>query len=80
MNMNMLKPLAPGSKQQACDNENSMLPGDDCFYQYEIQDAQDKVAKRPAFFGHKVLGSLVRRQAATVWQARCNLPWRNGKV
>jgi len=54
-NMNMLKPLAPGSKQQACDNENSMLPGDDCFYQYEIQDAQDKVAKRPAFFGHKVL-------------------------
>jgi hypothetical protein len=27
---------------------------DECFYQYEIQDAQDLQANRQAFFGHKV--------------------------
>lgn len=31
------------------------LPGNDCFYQYEIQDSQDQRAGRKAYFGHKVL-------------------------
>ena len=31
------------------------LPNDDCFYQYEVQDAQDKKKGLKAYFGHKVL-------------------------
>ena len=31
------------------------LPGNDCFYRYEIQDAADQQTGRPAYFGHKVL-------------------------
>ena len=31
------------------------LPGNDCFYQYEIQDALDRKVSRKAYFGHKVL-------------------------
>jgi hypothetical protein len=54
MNMNMATPPAPLSKQKGCIGINT-LPEDDCFYQYEIQDAQDKTANRPAFFGHKTL-------------------------
>ena len=45
-------------KNQACNHitgYSKYLPGDDCFYQYEIQDAADQQAKRQAFFGHKVL-------------------------
>jgi hypothetical protein len=33
----------------------ALLPENDCFYQYEIQDKQDKAAARKAYFGHKVL-------------------------
>ena len=31
------------------------LPGDDCFYRYEVQDARDKKDNKKAYFGHKVL-------------------------
>ena len=34
---------------------DAVLPGNDCFYQYEIQDKADKLAVRKAYFGHKVL-------------------------
>jgi hypothetical protein len=32
-----------------------MLPDNDCFYQYEVQDTADIQAGRKAYFGHKVL-------------------------
>jgi hypothetical protein len=31
------------------------LPGDDCFYQYDIIDNQDKTANKNAYFAHKVI-------------------------
>ncbi len=45
-------------KNQPCNVVNGYsqyLPGNDCFYRYEIQDAQDQQAGRKAYFGHKVL-------------------------
>jgi len=51
-------PLPATPKNQACNHVkgySQYLPGDDCFYQYEIQDPQDKKVGRQAFFGHKVL-------------------------
>ncbi len=37
------------------DAYKKFLPGNDCFYQYEIQDQQDRDDGQEAFFGHKVL-------------------------
>ncbi len=56
----MMDPPPPPTlpKNQACKSikgYSQFLPGDDCFYQYEIQDAQDRKAGRGAYFGHKVL-------------------------
>ena len=45
-------------KTQKCNSKKGykqFLPGDDCFYRYEIQDAKDRADKRQAYFGHKVL-------------------------
>jgi len=58
MSLMMNPPPAPTNKQKACNHitgYSQYLPGDDCFYQYEIQDQQDKQAGRMAYFGHKVL-------------------------
>ncbi len=56
----MMDPPTPPAlpKNQKCDSKtgySKFLPDDDCFYQYEIQDQNDKKAGRPAYFGHKVL-------------------------
>jgi len=61
MHMNMQVPTAPTPPKNApCTPSDSSkygqyLPKGDCFYQYEIMDAADKAANRPAYFGHKVL-------------------------
>ena len=61
MAMSLMKnppPSPPKPKNVACNSipgYSQFLPGDDCFYQYEIQDKQDKAAGTKAFFGHKVL-------------------------
>ncbi len=51
-------PPPPTPKNQGCTSikgYSAVLPGDDCFYQYEIQDKQDRQQGRKAYFGHKVL-------------------------
>jgi len=57
--MMMTVPTPPTfPKNQPCTSVtgfSSLLPGDDCFYQYEVQDQQDKTAGLKAYFGHKVL-------------------------
>ncbi len=59
VNMMMDNPPPPTlPKNQPCvsvKGYSNLLPGDDCFYQYEIQDKQDKGSSNPAYFGHKVL-------------------------
>ncbi len=61
MNMNMPNPPAPTPPKNAdcapsdVDKYGQFLPKGDCFYQYEIFDAKDKAANKPAYFGHKVL-------------------------
>ena len=50
-------PPPPVPKNQSCKSimgYSTVLPGDDCFYQYEVQDKQDQ-GRRNAYFGHKVL-------------------------
>jgi hypothetical protein len=45
-------------KNQPCKSitgYSQYLPGDDCFYQYEVQDSADRQGNRKAYFGHKVL-------------------------
>jgi len=58
-NMAMATPPAPTHpKNAACKSitgYSQYLPGDDCFYQYEVQDAQDQKKGLKAYFGHKVL-------------------------
>jgi hypothetical protein len=55
----MDKPMPPSlPKNQKCKSYkgySQFLPGDDCFYRYEIQDSKDKKTARQAYFGHKVL-------------------------
>ena len=57
--MMMSMPTPPSTpKNQKCTSitgYGSLLPGDDCFYQYEVQDPQDKSSGAKAYFGHKVL-------------------------
>lgn len=52
-------PVPPIPKNQPCVASDPMygkyLPNKDCFYQYEIQDSQDRQNSRKAYFGHKVL-------------------------
>jgi hypothetical protein len=51
-------PAPPMPKNEGCKSiagYGSLLPGNDCFYRYEIQDTSDRSAVRKAFFGHKVL-------------------------
>jgi hypothetical protein len=51
-------PAPPHPKNNGCKSVSGysqFLPGDDCFYQYEIQDKQDKANGTKAYFGHKVL-------------------------
>jgi hypothetical protein len=51
MNMGGMMPTPPWNKNKDCTHSNH-LPGNDCFYQYEIQEKKnDKVS----YFGHKVL-------------------------
>ena len=45
-------------KNQPCDSVkgySQFLPGDDCFYRYEVQDKLDRTKGLKAYFGHKVL-------------------------
>ncbi len=59
MDLMMNPPPAPTlPKNQPCNVVNGYsqyLPSNDCFYQYEVQDAEDRQAGRKAYFGHKVL-------------------------
>ena len=51
-------PVPAKPKNQDCTHYSGysvVLPEDDCFYQYEIQDSQDRASGNPAYFGHKVL-------------------------
>lgn len=49
-------PPPPSPKNQPCVGVAApYIAFRDCFYRYEIQDAQDIQAGRPAYFGHKVL-------------------------
>ena len=51
-------PAPPTPKNNGCRSVpgyTKFLPGDDCFYQYEIQDKHDKASSNKAYFGHKVL-------------------------
>lgn len=59
MNMGGTQMLSPKNAQcKSVQGYDQYLPPvqgkDECFYQYEIQDAQDLQANRQAFFGHKV--------------------------
>ncbi len=47
-------PAPPMPKNQPCVAITDPYLQSDCFYQYEVQDQQDK-GKRKAYFGHKVL-------------------------
>lgn len=57
--MMMDMPTPPSlPKNQPCvsvPGYSKYLPGDDCFYQYEVQDKQDRTKGLKAYFGHKVL-------------------------
>ena len=48
-------PPPPRPKNAPCLALPGYLPMNDCFYQYEVQDATDRSAGRKAYFGHKVL-------------------------
>jgi hypothetical protein len=48
-------PPPPQPKNAPCVVITGLLPMNDCFYQYEVQDAADRGAGRKAYFGHKVL-------------------------
>jgi hypothetical protein len=48
-------PLPKNTQCKSITGYDKVLPGDDCFYQYEIQDQVDRDAGRKAYFGHKVL-------------------------
>src|SRR5271166_2414148 len=59
-NMMMSTPPPPSlPKNQPCNPSattyKNLLPNNDCFYKYEIQDQQDISSGTPAYFGHKVL-------------------------
>jgi hypothetical protein len=45
----------PSVKNAACKTDSKYMDGKDCFYKYEVQEKQDRDAKRKAYFGHKVL-------------------------
>ncbi|MGA3317101.1 MAG: hypothetical protein ABSC64_11765 [Candidatus Korobacteraceae bacterium] len=54
----MDEPMPPTTKNAKCASKegySEYLPGNDCFYQYEVQDASDRTKMLPAYFGHKVL-------------------------
>ena len=58
--MNMAMKTPPDlPKNAACKSSpetySDLLPGGDCFYQYEVQDVQDRTNGKKAYFGHKVL-------------------------
>jgi hypothetical protein len=55
MAMQMPMPANGTCKKASAINPSFQLPGDDCFYQYEIFDPQDKASGAAAYFGHKVL-------------------------
>jgi hypothetical protein len=50
VNMGGMMPKPPWNKNKDCTHSNK-LPGDDCFYQYEIQESQNS---KVSYFGHKV--------------------------
>ncbi len=52
MNMGGKMPTLPWNKNAKCTPSNGLLPGNDCFYQYEIQEPQNN---KKTYFGHKVL-------------------------
>ena len=57
-NLMMQTPPPPTKKNAPCTSisgYSQYLPGDDCFYQYEVQDALDRTKGLKAYFGHKVL-------------------------
>ena len=58
-NMMMSTPPPSLPKNQPCNPSattyKNLLPNNDCFYKYEIQDQQDISSGTPAYFGHKVL-------------------------
>jgi hypothetical protein len=57
-NLMMQNPPPPTKKNAPCTSitgYSQYLPGDDCFYRYEVQDARDIANNKQAFFGHKVL-------------------------
>lgn len=45
----------PKVKNAPCKTDIEYMNGTDCFYRYEVQDQQDRIANRKAYFGHKVL-------------------------
>jgi len=51
MNMGGMMPKPPWNKNATC-KTSTLLPGNDCFYQYEIQQSQNN---KVSYFGHKVL-------------------------
>ncbi len=55
MSMQMPMPANGTCVKASAIDPSYQLPGDDCFYQYEALDAQDKAAQAKAYFGHKVL-------------------------
>src|SRR5215469_10334093 len=57
-NLTMQNPPPPTKKNEQCTSisgYDQYLPGNDCFYQYEVQDALDRKNNKKAYFGHKVL-------------------------
>jgi hypothetical protein len=51
----MQNPTPPTHPKNAPCVQTSKMPVTDCFYQYEVQDAQDRNKGLNAYFGHKVL-------------------------
>jgi G8 domain len=52
MNMGGTMPMTPWDKNKNCTPATGILPGNDCFYQYEVQQSQHN---KISYFGHKVL-------------------------